>query len=155
MDKKQIGTIILMVFILLPSVFSVSYDWVRPSDYCAGGVCIGSLMVLGNFTVIGDYVNVTVTNYNMTGDAIINGNLTVTDDTNINGNLNVFGFLIMDIMSGFFWNDAGDIYVNNSYTENSFIDGNAIINELIICDNGTATIMTRNTTLAINAGCTL
>jgi len=38
---------------------------------------------------------------------------------------------------------------------NMTITEHTIIDELIICDNGTATIMTRNTTLAIHAGCTL
>jgi len=35
------------------------------------------------------------------------------------------------------------------------VNGSALISELIVCDNGTATIMTRNVTLAQNKGCSV
>jgi len=78
----------LVVFFLVVSIGLVcgsTYNsWVQP-DYCAGGVCAGDLLVLGNFSVLGDYVNITVLNYNMTGDSVFNGNLTVNGDSLFNG----------------------------------------------------------------------
>lgn len=42
--------------------------WDRPASICdMYGVCSGSLIVEGNLTVNGDYVNITVTDYNVTG----------------------------------------------------------------------------------------
>ena len=38
---------------------------------------------------------------------------------------------------------------------NIYMNGTLNINDLIICDNGTATILTRNSTLAISMGCTI
>ena len=44
-----------------------SYSWVQP-DYCYAGICKGSILILGNLTVWGDYVNITVQDVNVTGN---------------------------------------------------------------------------------------
>ena len=44
-------------------------------DYCADGICQGDLYVPGNLTVVGEYINLTVSNYNVTGDIYATGNI--------------------------------------------------------------------------------
>ena len=51
---------------------------------------------------------------------------------------------------------SGNIGMNTNNPQTTLdVNGTATMGKLIICDNGTATIMTRNETLAISEGCVL
>ncbi|MDX1701511.1 MAG: hypothetical protein R3250_12880, partial [Melioribacteraceae bacterium] len=64
---------------MLPS--SLAAVWTRAvfEEYCPGGICQGSLFIPGNLTVTGSFANVTVNNYNVTGAASFDGDLSATN----------------------------------------------------------------------------
>lgn len=57
--------ILIMMFVLCITL--VSGIRLESPQFCAGGVCNGNLLVNGNFTVIGGYMNATVVNSILTG----------------------------------------------------------------------------------------
>jgi len=113
--------IFFLILLIYPSVLaeSNSYNWVREdSDYCSEGICIGSLNVLGNLTVRGEYVNVTVTNFNVTNNIDVFGNITA-DYFFGDGSFLTYGHELE--LAWFKWDSDGDFTGNTSlknYTEN-------------------------------------
>jgi len=95
MAKKHI----LMVIVFFLLAISVSSTELRfEKNYCAVGedCMLNDLYLTGNFSFIGDIVNVTILNQNITGQLSVDGNL---DAKNITAD-NFFGNLIDDV----FWN---------------------------------------------------
>ena len=76
----------LIGMILLTSPVYAEAEWVRGANafdniYCllTGCTIIGNLIIDGNLTVEGSFVNVTVVDYNVTGSLDVNGPVTATN----------------------------------------------------------------------------
>ena len=78
----------LLVPIVLASEQTYTQDYnnyltrsVTDTLYCLEGQnCTLSGLIVGNLTVYGDYLNVSVTNYNVTGDIDITNNINIGND---------------------------------------------------------------------------
>jgi hypothetical protein len=78
--------LLLIGMILLTSPVYAEAEWVRGANafdniYCllTGCTIIGNLIIDGNLTVEGNFVNVTVVDYNVTGSLDVNGPVTATN----------------------------------------------------------------------------
>lgn len=79
MEKKG-WMFVLLILLVLPMV--VAKDWVRPSFWSYEGNILTTnynVLIRGNLTITGDYVNITVTNYNVTNNLNVIGSITANN----------------------------------------------------------------------------
>ena len=142
---------IVLFFLVIVSSSVLAFIEPKPWSFIDNWLLhYGDVKILGNLSIDGNFFNVSVINYNVTGNIDVLGNITAkefvgnTSQWSRNGN-NVFLTTSTD-----------KVGIGTANPEHKLdVEGNSEIANLIICDNGAATIMTRNKTLAISKGCSI
>jgi len=126
MKTKILFLIIIMMVLLVISVSSTELVFV--DDFCIRGqdCTFNDLFLTGNFTFIGNIINVTILNQNITGQMTIGGTL------NVNGNITADNFigngsLLTGIFNSSLWDRSGSNTILKNIGDNV---GIGIVNPL-------------------------